>query len=154
MSSAAAKSEKAEPSSVSSRLNASQAKPAPSAKAAMCTTRKNPVGRSLIQLPQGMCSSLVLWCRRSWCQDAARPYPSTVAGEDAGAKRGPALRSVSARAGVYADEGNPTRQEINDDRSRDRRPLLRRLGEQARRLRRRPPRRRLPVLGPRRELRQ
>jgi hypothetical protein len=24
----------------------------------MCTTRKNSVGRSLIQLPQGMCSSL------------------------------------------------------------------------------------------------
>src|ERR671923_447451 len=57
-SSAAANSENAEPSSASSRLNASQAKPAPSAKAAMCTTRKNSVGRSLIQLPQGICSSL------------------------------------------------------------------------------------------------
>src|SRR5918997_529164 len=57
-SSAAANSENAEPSSVSSRLNASQAKPAPSAKAVMCTTRKNSVGKSLIQLPQGMCSSL------------------------------------------------------------------------------------------------
>src|ERR671922_182802 len=57
-SSAAANSENADPSSVSSRLKASQAKPAPIAKAATCTTRKNSVGRSLIQLPQGMCSSL------------------------------------------------------------------------------------------------
>src|ERR671914_2056779 len=57
-SSAAANSENAEPSSASSRLNASQAKPAPSAKAVMCTTRKNSVGRSLIQRPQGISSSL------------------------------------------------------------------------------------------------
>src|SRR5919108_5283373 len=57
-SSAAAKSENADPSSASSRLKASQAKPAPIAKAVICTTRKNSVGRSLIQLPHGMCSSL------------------------------------------------------------------------------------------------
>src|ERR687897_3498354 len=56
-SSAAANNENAVPSSASWRLKASQANPAPSAKAATCTTRKNPVGNSLIQLPQGICSS-------------------------------------------------------------------------------------------------
>jgi hypothetical protein len=39
-------------SSPSSRLNAAQAKPAPIAKAARAA-RKNPVGRSLIQSPEG-----------------------------------------------------------------------------------------------------
>src|SRR5919109_742227 len=73
-SSAAANSENAEPSSASSRLKASQAKPAPSAKAVMCTTRKNSVGRSLIQLPHGICSSLSFGVEGVGVAARCRPY--------------------------------------------------------------------------------
>src|SRR5919108_1280380 len=73
-SSAAANSENAEPSSVSSRLNASQAKPAPSAKAVRCTARKNSVGSSLIQLPQGICSSLSFGVGGVGVAAGCRPY--------------------------------------------------------------------------------
>src|SRR5919106_5863965 len=103
-SSAAANSENAEPSSASSRLKASQAKPAPSAKAVMCTTRKNSVGRSLIQLPQGIVLLLVFRYRRSWCGLRAPSLPRTAGNATSGGRHAPRRKSAGAPAGVSYDD--------------------------------------------------
>src|ERR671914_49192 len=105
-SSAAANNENADPSSASSRLNASEAKPAPSAKAVTCTTRKNSVGRSLIQLPQGMCSLLVR-CRRIGVAAGWRPYVAADAGARPGGSRG-LLRAELVRADVRRTAAAPS----------------------------------------------